>query len=174
MCSPILSGCTRLTTPPDLTDWPGKFPSSLATHHLPAYDFRNRLATKLAKTFGGPFSRNMVSRTTGYASYPTPLSSQSGELSSRVVSLFNSRTSGRTRNKSNGCVIPIHSSGTGSSNPPKNTLQVGVYFTEVDHGEKIKYVPRSVQIDLEDGVLNRVSPPSVLILRFPPLTTNES
>lgn len=39
-------------------------------------------------------------------------------------------------------------------------LQVGVYFTEVDHGygEKVKYVPRSVQIDLEDGVLNRVSP----------------
>jgi hypothetical protein len=36
-------------------------------------------------------------------------------------------------------------------------LQVGVYFTEVDHGQKIKYVPRSVQIDLEDGVLNRVS-----------------
>lgn len=36
-------------------------------------------------------------------------------------------------------------------------MQVGVYFTEVDHGEKIKYVPRSVQIDLEDGVLNRVS-----------------
>lgn len=36
-------------------------------------------------------------------------------------------------------------------------LQVGVYFTEVDHGEKIKYVPRSVQLDLEDGVLNRVS-----------------
>ena len=36
-------------------------------------------------------------------------------------------------------------------------LQVGVYFSEVDHGDKIKYVPRSVQIDLEDGVLSRVS-----------------
>ena len=153
---------------PYLTDWPGKFPSSLATHHLPAYDSRNRLATKLVKTSGGPFSRNMVLRTTGYASYPAPLSSQSRELNSRVISLFNSRTLGRTRNKSNGSVIPsapvlIRSSGTGSSNPPKNTLQVGVYFTEVDHGEKIKYVPRSVQIDLEDGVLNRVSPPFVLI-----------
>ena len=43
------------------------------------------------------------------------------------------------------------------TNDEDSLLQVGVYFTEVDHGQKIKYVPRSVQIDLEDGVLNRVS-----------------
>lgn len=44
-----------------------------------------------------------------------------------------------------------------TGNADRCASQVGVYFTEVDHGEKIKYVPRSVQIDLEDGVLNRVS-----------------
>ncbi|KAF9647894.1 beta-tubulin 2 [Thelephora ganbajun] len=41
-------------------------------------------------------------------------------------------------------------------NDPQQIQRVGVYFSEVDHGEKIKYVPRSVQIDLEDGVLNRI------------------
>lgn len=36
--------------------------------------------------------------------------------------------------------------------------QVGVYFTEVEHtGEAIRYVPRSVQIDLEEGVCNHAS-----------------
>lgn len=34
--------------------------------------------------------------------------------------------------------------------------QIGVYFTEVNAGRAAKYVPRSVQIDLEAGVLNRV------------------
>jgi hypothetical protein len=34
---------------------------------------------------------------------------------------------------------------------------VGVYFTEVEGMGATKYVPRSVQIDLEDGVCNRVS-----------------
>lgn len=41
-------------------------------------------------------------------------------------------------------------------NDPQQIQRVGVYFTEVDQGERIKYVPRSVQIDLEDGVLNRI------------------
>ena len=45
----------------------------------------------------------------------------------------------------------------GTENAHPHNHKVGVYFSEVDHGEKIKYVPRSVQIDLEDGVLNRVS-----------------
>ncbi len=36
--------------------------------------------------------------------------------------------------------------------------QVGVYFTEVEHaGQSTKYVPRSVQVDLEASVLDRVS-----------------
>ena len=48
--------------------------------------------------------------------------------------------------------------------PLTHPFQVGVYFSEVDHGEKIKYVPRSVQVDLEDGVLNRVSFPLKCIL----------
>ena len=35
--------------------------------------------------------------------------------------------------------------------------QVGVYFTEVENaGGKTKYVPRSVQVDLESGVCDRV------------------
>ena len=37
-------------------------------------------------------------------------------------------------------------------------MQVGVYFTEIEHsGMRTKYVPRSVQVDLEEGVCNRVS-----------------
>lgn len=36
-------------------------------------------------------------------------------------------------------------------------LKVGVYFNEVEHsGKAMKYVPRSVQIDLEAGVCDRV------------------
>jgi hypothetical protein len=36
-------------------------------------------------------------------------------------------------------------------------MQADVYFTEISNqGEKPKYVPRSVQIDLEAGVCNRV------------------
>ncbi|KAF7977042.1 hypothetical protein HWV62_4808 [Athelia sp. TMB] len=34
--------------------------------------------------------------------------------------------------------------------------QIGTYFTEVGSPEKPKYVPRSVQIDLETGVTNRI------------------
>ncbi|PSR74248.1 hypothetical protein PHLCEN_2v9992 [Hermanssonia centrifuga] len=35
--------------------------------------------------------------------------------------------------------------------------QVGVYFTEVEHaGQSTKYVPRSVQVDLEASVLDRI------------------
>lgn len=36
-------------------------------------------------------------------------------------------------------------------------VQAGVYFTPVDSNGPTKYVPRSVQIDLEVGVCNRVS-----------------
>lgn len=36
-------------------------------------------------------------------------------------------------------------------------IQVGVYFNEIESSSATKYVPRSVQIDLEDGVCNRVS-----------------
>lgn len=35
-------------------------------------------------------------------------------------------------------------------------LQAGVYFTEVNPDGHSKYVPRSVQVDLEAGVCNRV------------------
>ena len=41
---------------------------------------------------------------------------------------------------------------------PRLNVQVGVYFTEVElSGSPNKYVPRSVQIDLEEGVCDRVS-----------------
>jgi hypothetical protein len=36
-------------------------------------------------------------------------------------------------------------------------LQAGVYFTPVDSNGPTKYVPRSVQVDLEAGVCNHVS-----------------
>ena len=62
--------------------------------------------------------------------------------------------SGTTHNRSNEYVIP--NAPVQERRTLTHTLQVGVYFSEVDHGDKIKYVPRSVQIDLEDGVLNRV------------------
>ena len=35
-------------------------------------------------------------------------------------------------------------------------LKLNVYFTEVDSGTTKKYVPRSVQVDLESGVTDRV------------------
>ncbi|KAI0775033.1 beta-tubulin 2 [Trametes elegans] len=42
-------------------------------------------------------------------------------------------------------------------NDPLQLARVGVYFTEVEHsGHLNKYVPRSVQIDLEEGVCNRI------------------
>lgn len=36
------------------------------------------------------------------------------------------------------------------------SIQIGVYFTEVNAGPSAKYVPRSIQIDLESGVLDKV------------------
>ena len=40
----------------------------------------------------------------------------------------------------------------------RRVAQVGVFFTEIEHsGMPNKYVPRSVQIDLEEGVCDRVS-----------------
>jgi len=42
-------------------------------------------------------------------------------------------------------------------NDPLQLPRVGVYFTEVEQaGEPTKYVPRSVQVDLEDGVCNQI------------------
>ncbi|KAH8100780.1 beta-tubulin 2 [Cristinia sonorae] len=42
-------------------------------------------------------------------------------------------------------------------NDPLQLARVGVYFTEVENnGKASKYVPRSVQIDLEDGVINQI------------------
>lgn len=35
-------------------------------------------------------------------------------------------------------------------------IQAGVYFDEVVSGSKTRFVPRSVQVDLEPGVCNRV------------------
>jgi hypothetical protein len=37
------------------------------------------------------------------------------------------------------------------------TSKVGVYFNEVNSGTESKYIPRSIQVDLEAGVCNRVS-----------------
>lgn len=39
---------------------------------------------------------------------------------------------------------------------PYATLQVGVYFTEVEYAGRTRFVPRSVQVDLEAGVCNKV------------------
>ncbi|KAI0366268.1 beta-tubulin 2 [Pilatotrama ljubarskyi] len=42
-------------------------------------------------------------------------------------------------------------------NDPLQIARVGVFFTEVEHsGSLNKYVPRSVQIDLEEGVCDRI------------------
>lgn len=42
-------------------------------------------------------------------------------------------------------------------NDPLQLPRVGVYFTEIENsGQATKYVPRSVQIDLEEGVCNRI------------------
>lgn len=35
-------------------------------------------------------------------------------------------------------------------------VRAGVYFSEVNHGQGMKYVPRSVQVDLEAGVFNKI------------------
>ncbi|KAF8574568.1 beta-tubulin [Ramaria rubella] len=39
---------------------------------------------------------------------------------------------------------------------PQQLERIGVYFTEINAGAVPKYVPRSVQIDLESGVLNKI------------------
>ncbi|KAI0926238.1 Tubulin beta-2 chain [Taiwanofungus camphoratus] len=41
-------------------------------------------------------------------------------------------------------------------NDPLQLPRVGVFFTEVEGNGPTKYVPRSVQIDLEEGVCNRI------------------
>ncbi|KAF8636799.1 hypothetical protein AX17_003261 [Amanita inopinata Kibby_2008] len=43
---------------------------------------------------------------------------------------------------------------TGSD--PLQLQRAGVYFTEVDNGSQSKYVPRSIQLDLESGVCNKL------------------
>jgi tubulin beta len=44
-----------------------------------------------------------------------------------------------------------------SSNLPYSIIQLNVYFTEVEQADSpTKYVPRSVQVDLEAGVCNHV------------------
>ncbi|KAJ3504952.1 hypothetical protein NMY22_g17752 [Coprinellus aureogranulatus] len=41
-------------------------------------------------------------------------------------------------------------------NDPLQTQRVGVYFDEIESQGPTKYVPRSVQVDLEAGVCNRI------------------
>ncbi|KAF8495326.1 beta-tubulin 2 [Gautieria morchelliformis] len=41
-------------------------------------------------------------------------------------------------------------------NDPQQLERIGVYFTEINAGPSPKYVPRSVQVDLESGVLNKI------------------
>jgi len=41
-------------------------------------------------------------------------------------------------------------------NDPQQIQRVGVYFSEIESSEANKYVPRSVQIDLEEGVTHRI------------------
>lgn len=44
----------------------------------------------------------------------------------------------------------------------KHQSQVGTYFTEVESSGQHRYVPRSIQVDLEVGVLDRVDPSSYI------------
>ncbi|KIJ50886.1 hypothetical protein M422DRAFT_65542 [Sphaerobolus stellatus SS14] len=39
---------------------------------------------------------------------------------------------------------------------PQQIDRIGVYFTEVNDGARSKYVPRSMQVDLEAGVINKI------------------
>ncbi|KAI0059253.1 beta-tubulin 2 [Artomyces pyxidatus] len=50
----------------------------------------------------------------------------------------------------------LDQSGIYHGNDPQQLERVATYFTEVDSDSATKYVPRSVQIDLEDGVCNRI------------------
>ncbi|KIY44066.1 beta-tubulin 2 tubb2 [Fistulina hepatica ATCC 64428] len=50
----------------------------------------------------------------------------------------------------------LDDSGNYKGSDPVQIQRVGVYFEEVNAGSTPKYVPRSVQVDLEGGVLNRI------------------
>ncbi|KAF8521220.1 beta-tubulin 2 [Hysterangium stoloniferum] len=58
---------------------------------------------------------------------------------------------------------------------PQQLSRIGVYFTEVNSERAAKYVPRSVQVDLETGVLNRIrSGPHGSLFRPDTMITAES
>ncbi|TFK35600.1 beta-tubulin 2 tubb2 [Crucibulum laeve] len=50
----------------------------------------------------------------------------------------------------------LDGSGHYHGSDPLQLQRAGVYFTEVDGGGRTKYVPRSIQVDLEAGVCNRL------------------
>ncbi|KAH7928103.1 beta-tubulin 2, partial [Leucogyrophana mollusca] len=50
----------------------------------------------------------------------------------------------------------LDDSGIYQGNDPLQIERAGVYFTEVESGGRAKYVPRSVQVDLEAGVCDRI------------------
>ncbi|KXN84868.1 Tubulin beta-2 chain, partial [Leucoagaricus sp. SymC.cos] len=50
----------------------------------------------------------------------------------------------------------IDKSGSYIGSNPLQLQRAGVYFTEVVHGSQARYVPRSVQVDLEAGVCNKI------------------
>ncbi|KAF9478839.1 beta-tubulin 2 tubb2 [Pholiota conissans] len=50
----------------------------------------------------------------------------------------------------------IDNSGTYRGNDPLQLQRAGVYFDEIIDGSTTRYVPRSVQVDLEAGVCNRL------------------
>ncbi|KAG2749935.1 beta-tubulin 2 [Suillus brevipes Sb2] len=50
----------------------------------------------------------------------------------------------------------LDDAGMYKGNDPQQIARAGVYFTQVDSSGPTKYVPRSVQVDLEAGVCNRL------------------
>ncbi|OAX41449.1 beta-tubulin 2 [Rhizopogon vinicolor AM-OR11-026] len=50
----------------------------------------------------------------------------------------------------------LDDAGMYTGNDPQQIARAGVYFTQVDSDGPSKYVPRSVQVDLESGVCNRL------------------
>lgn len=50
----------------------------------------------------------------------------------------------------------LDEAGMYKGNDPQQIARAGVYFTQVDSSGPTKYVPRSVQVDLESGVCNRL------------------
>ncbi|KAG1778991.1 beta-tubulin 2 [Suillus placidus] len=50
----------------------------------------------------------------------------------------------------------LDDAGMYKGNDPQQIARAGVYFTQVDSSGPTKYVPRSVQVDLESGVCNRL------------------